>query len=164
MMIRVLDPVQDADKVLDLYCRAADYIWLETGRSPDASLVAEYFVDAPPGGDPATSLKLGLFEHDLLIGLADLAFGFPESHDAYVGRMMLAHEARGKGLGTQFLCYLEETARRRSATRLLLSVLETNLRGRSFWEREGFAHPVMIYPRVTIGKRSDAWIRLEKQL
>lgn len=162
-MIRALDPQTDASAVLDLYARAADYLDLESGRPPSPELVAEYFSDAPPKGDPATSLKLGLFEGGRLIGLADLAFGYPEPRDAYIGLLILAAEARGSGRGTRLLRYLEEAARARGATRLLLAVLEANPRARAFWEREGFGSP-KAFPPVTIGTRSHVRIRLEKPL
>lgn len=162
-MIRLLDPRMDAEAVLDLYRRAADYVDLESGRTPDAVMVAEYFTDAPPGGDPATSLKLGLFEERHLLGIADLAFGYPRERDAYLGLMLLAQEARGRGLGRLFLRHAEQAARDRGATRFLLAVLEANPRGRSFWESEGFGSP-RTYPPARIGERIHVRIRLHKRL
>lgn len=162
-MIRTLDPQTDGEAMLDLYRRTADYIDLESGRAPSRSLVEEFFADAPPGGDAATSLKLGLFEEGRLAGVADLAFGYPEPLDAYLGLLMLAPEARGQGLGRRFLRHAEDAARGRGATRLLLAVLEANLRGRAFWEREGFGSP-KAYPAVPVGNRTHVRIRLEKGL
>jgi GNAT superfamily N-acetyltransferase len=162
-MIRTLDPVADAEAVLDLYHRAADYLDLESGRTPDAATAQEYFTDAPPGGDPATSLKLGLFEEGRLMGIVDLAFGYPKERDAYIGLMLLAQEARGRGLGRAFLRHAEQAARERGATRLLLAVLEANPRGRAFWESEGFGTP-RVYPPTRIGKRTHVRVRLHKML
>jgi GNAT superfamily N-acetyltransferase len=161
--VRDLDPQQDGGLVLDLYHRSADSIELEFGRRPEATLVDEYFADAPPGGDAATSLKLGLFEGVCLIGIADLAYRFPEPGDAYLGRLMLAHEERGTGIGRQFLRYLEEAGRKRGARRLLLSVLDTNIPGRKFWDREGYGNPMSL-PPIAAGQRINRWIRLEKPL
>ncbi len=162
-MIRPLDPVADANAVLDLYRRAADYVAFESGREVGMDLVEEFFTDAPPGGDPATSLKLGFFEAGRLLGIVDLAFGYPEERDAYVGLLLLAGEARGRGVGRRFLRHLEEEARRRGARRLLLAVLEGNARGRAFWERERFGSP-LTYPPARIGERTHVRIRLEKPL
>ncbi len=162
-MIRTLDPRQDAEALLGLYRRAADYLDLESGRVPEASLVDEFFQDAPPGSDPSRSLKLGLWENGELQGAADLAFDYPEPLDAYLGLMLLARDARGRGLGRRFLAHVEEAARARGATRLLLAVLDANPRGRAFWEGQGFGRP-KAFPPVALGSRTHVRIRLEKPL
>jgi GNAT superfamily N-acetyltransferase len=162
-MIRPLDPRTDAEAVLDLYRRAADYVDFESGRTPGEAMVTEYFTDAPPGGDPATSLKLGLFEAGRLAGIVDLAFGYPGASDAYLGLMLLAREARGRGLGRTFLRHTEEAARERGATRLLLAVLEGNARGRAFWESHGFGTP-RVFPAAKIGERTHVRVQLHKLL
>ncbi len=160
-MIRPLDPGADQDAVLDLYARAADYLDLESGRTPEPGLAQEFFSDAPPGGDPSTSL--GLFGDGRLLGLADLAFGYPKPTDAYLGLMILAAEARGRGLGRAFLRHVEAAAQERGAVRLLLAVLEANPRGRAFWEGQGFRKP-KVFPATRIGARTHVRIRLEKPL
>ncbi len=162
-MIRALYPQADATAVLDLYRRAADYIEFESGRVPDLAMVQKFFVDAPPRGNPATSLKLGLFEEGRLVGLVDLAFGFPTVHDAYLGLMLLAPEARGRGLGRVFLRHVEDAARTRGATRLLLLVLDGNRRARAFWEGQGFGSP-RIFPPVEVGERTHVRVELRKML
>jgi GNAT superfamily N-acetyltransferase len=163
VVIRPLDPRSDAEAVLDLYRRAADYLDLESGRAPAMEVVEEYFADAPPGGDPATSLKLGFFEGGRLLGIVDLAFGYPRPQDAYLGLMILAPEARGRGLGPVFLRHVEAAARGRGATRLLLAVLDANPRARAFWEREGFGD-ARTCPPVPVGERTHVRIELRKSL
>jgi GNAT superfamily N-acetyltransferase len=162
-MIRALHPSADLPAILDLYNRAADYLDFESGLAPSRTMVEEYFADAPPGGDPATSLKIGLFEEGRLAGLADLAFGHPEPRDAYLGLMLFARDARGHGLGTTFLRHIEQAARARGATRLLLAVLERNTRGRAFWESHGFASP-RAFPPAKIGERVHVRVQLHKGL
>ncbi|TNC50130.1 GNAT family N-acetyltransferase [Rubellimicrobium rubrum] len=162
-MIRPLHPGTDQDAVLDLYARASDYLDLESGRVPTLAMVEEFFSDAPPGGNPSKSLKLGLFNEERLLGLADLAFGYPNPTDAYLGLMMLAADARGRGLGRIFLRHVEAAARERGAVRLLLAVLEANPRGRAFWEVQGFGAP-KVFAATRIGERTHVRIRLEKPL
>ena len=144
-IIRPLLARTHAEAVLTFYRRAADYVQLETGALPDMDLVEEFFADVPPGGDPARSLKLGLFLPQLpgegpqsLVGIADLGFGYPEARDAYLGLLLLAPEARGQHWGQRFLRHLRREAELRGARRLVLAVLADNPRGRAFWEREGF--------------------------
>lgn len=161
--VRPLSPATDRDRVADLYARAADYVVLEGGTPPTPAMADDFFADAPPGGDPAEGAKLGLFDGDALVGVADLAFGWPEARDAYLGVMILAPEARGRGLGAQFLRAVEEAARARHAPRLLLAVLDENPRARAFWECQGF-RVVKTFPPATIGARTHIRHRMEKRL
>jgi GNAT superfamily N-acetyltransferase len=134
--IRRLDQTADLDLVEDLYSRAADYWLLADRRAPDRQKALDFFTDTPPGGDPAASHRLGLFLDGVLVGVAELAFDFPEPGDPYLGLMILAPEARSLGLGRVLLAEVERRAR--PAPHLYLGVLEANPRGRAFWECNGF--------------------------
>lgn len=136
--ILALDARRDAVAAADLFARAADYIRLETGRPPTPATTADFFNKAPPGCAPASSLKFGQATGGRLISLADLAFGFPDSDDAYIGLLLLDPAWRGRGLGAALVAELARQARARGARRLLAGVLEANPAGRRFWEREGF--------------------------
>lgn len=160
MPIRPLDPVSDRTRVEAFFAASADYIRLERGEGPTPLVTDEYFTDAPPGCDPATSLRLGLFDRDL-IALADLAFGYPTPMDAYIGLMMVAPAARGTGAGTTLLRHLEQAARDRAMQNLYLGVLDANPRGRAFWEREGFTL-ALANRSITIGPKTQIAHRLGK--
>lgn len=138
-LIRTLDPQADFAAVEALYAEAAAF-WLMTDREPpDRAKVDEFFTDCPPGGDPALSHRLGFFQQDRLIGVAELGFGFPNPEDAYLGLMLFAPSARGCGYGRVFLAEVERLARARGCPRLLLAVLEENVSGWGFWLSQGFA-------------------------
>lgn len=162
--IRALDPARDAAAVRGLYDRAADYLELETGRPPDNSVAAAFFSDLPPNVYPSAAHKLGLFlDGGELAGIADLAFGFPEPDDAYIGLLLLDPARRGQGLGAVFLGHLVGLARRRGAPRLLLAVLDANPRGRAFWERHGF-RVTLTAPPARLGDRTQVRHRMERPL
>lgn len=138
-LIRRLDPQQDLAAVGALYQAAGDY-WLLARRRPHGpSDVAAFFTDGPPLCDPALSYRLGIFERADLVGVAELSFGFPAQGDAYLGLMLLAGPARGRGVGRAFLAHIEGLARQRGAARIYLGVLAENPRGRAFWHGQGFA-------------------------
>lgn len=139
-MIRPLDPETDLDAVEMLYTRAADYWLLADRKPPDRQKAMDFFTDTPPGCDPAASHRLGLFQ-DGLQGVAELSFGFPTAADAYLGLMILAPQARSQGLGRLLLAEVERRAA--PAPRIYLGVLDANLRGRAFWQTQGF-HPTGI--------------------
>lgn len=138
-LIRNLDPVADFDGVAGLYVAASDYWLLADWRPHGREKVVDFFSASPPGCDPLRSFRLGIFQDEVLAGVAELAFGFPAEGDAYLGEMILGRQARGRGLGRQFLIRVEDLARQRGARRLYLGVLEENPRGLAFWIREGFS-------------------------
>lgn len=162
-MIRDLDPTTDLAAVEALFRAAADYVDLETGLPVDGAQARDFFTDAPPGVDPATSLRLGLFEGDTLIGKVDVAFGYPQASDAYIGLMIFAPAARGSGNGARLLREVEARARLRGATRLLIAALEANVKGRAFWQREGFM-PEQVFPDRDYGTRRHTVHRMAKPL
>lgn len=137
-VIRPLDPVQDLDAVGALFTRAADYWLLAEGRAPDRAKANGFFIDCPTGSDITLSQHLGVFSDAVLIGVAELSFGFPSAQDAYLGLMILDPARRGQGIGPLLLARAERQARAAGALRLYLGVLEVNPRGRAFWQRMGF--------------------------
>ena len=139
MTVRSLDPTADRGLVSAVLAEAQDYYLLWKGRAPGPEETDGFFTDCPPGCDPAASCRLGLFDEGRLAGVAELSFGFPAPQDAYLGLMILAPWARGRGLGAGFLAHIEGLARSAGSSVLYLAVLEANPRGRAFWERSGFA-------------------------
>lgn len=139
LLIRPLNVQHDLASVRAFYGEASDYWFLADRRAPDAIKAAEFFTETPPGCDPATSQRLGLFpEGARMGGVAVLSFGFPTASDAYIDLMLLAPYLRGQGHGADVVRDLEGRARARGARGLYLAVLGANPRGWAFWEREGF--------------------------
>ncbi len=145
-LIRPLDPGAELPAVEALYQVAADF-WMLTDRSPpDAAATRSFFTSARHESDPARSQRLGLFVHATLCGVAELAFGFPEPNDGFPGLMLLAPDARGRGLGPALLQEVVARARAAGCPRLLLAVLQENPRARAFWGAAGV--PANRHPSV----------------
>ena len=161
--IRPLDPLADRAVVERFIAEAADYIRLERGEEPGPGMTNEFFAEAPPGCDPSASLRLGLFDGQRLIAIAEAAFGFPEPDDAYLGLMIVAPAARGAGGGARFLRHIEAAARAQGKQNLYLAVLDANPRGQAFWESQGFAVVLRDRP-VTMGRKTQTAKRLLKRL
>lgn len=128
----------DRPAVAAFYRAAPDYWLLAEGACDPERQAAEFFTDAPPGCDPTASDRLGLFVGDRLSGVAELSYGFPAAGDAYLGLMILGPWAQGAGHGRALLAELRTRARVRGAAQMFLGVLDSNPRGRAFWERQGF--------------------------
>lgn len=163
MTIRPLDPIADRPLVDALFREAEDYIRLERGEPPGPEVTDEFFTDTPPGCDGTASARLGLFQDGRLVALAEMAFGYPTATDAYLGLMVVTPAARGTGAGRRLLRHLEEVARSRAMARMFLAVLDSNPRGRTFWEREGFTL-ALANCAVTLGNRTHVAHRLGKPL
>lgn len=163
MLIRPLVPDTDRALVVAFFDSIADYIRLERDSAPDDEVISEFFNDAPPGCDPAQSLRLGLFEHSDLVALAEMGFGFPEPDNAYLGFLAVSATARGKGLGEILFRHLEAAARARGCRAICLAVLDANPRARAFWERQGFTLAVANRD-VTLGQKTQIAHRLRKPL
>ena len=159
-----LDRERHGEAVLEFFHRAADYALMERGQLPDATTVQDFFEDCPPGCDPDASLKLACLDSQgRILGIADMAFGFPERSDAYIGLLLMDPGIRAQGLGRRFLDHLVDEASRRRCRRMLVAVLDVNTRGCSFWEREGFVLEKTFEPR-DIGLKKHILHRLVRPL
>lgn len=69
---------------------------------------------------------LGLLEHN------------PGPDELYLDMIVVHPDARGKGVGRTMMAKAEEWAGRLGKTSLSLQVVDTNIRARSLYEREGF--------------------------
>lgn len=137
VLLEPLDPASDLGSVESVYRYAADYLAFESGLTP-AEAARAFFEERPPAGAEAP-LKFGVVGHDdELVAIGDLAFGYPERGDAYLGLLLLVPRARGRGLGPAILNEVKRLARARGASRLLIGVLDTNTRARAFWQQQGF--------------------------
>jgi len=163
MELRKLDPAKHATVVAGLLLRANDYVRLTEGVDAGPAQVAGFFKGVPPGCDLAQSVKVGLFDGTTLLGIADMAYGYPEAGDGYIGLMLFAPEARGRGLGKALLALLEEEARARGTERMFVGVVQANAPARAFWLREGFAPTRTVGP-VQVGSRTHLVDRMGKAL
>ena len=162
-MIRTLHQNTDTAAVTDLFQRAADYVLLESGQAPDASQTQSFFTEAPPGIDPATSLRLGYVLGGDLIAMAEIAFGFPNPDDAYIGLLLIDPAHRGKRIGQQMLAHIFTVAKHRAAARILIAVFEENSKGHRFWSKMGFAEEMRSQPKQ-IGLKTHIQIRMSRDL
>jgi GNAT superfamily N-acetyltransferase len=162
VVLAALDPADGFDAVEAVYREAADYLSLESGLTPEAAARA-FFDERPPTGDEMP-FKFGVLGNaGDLVAIGDLAFGYPERGDAYLGLLLLVPTARGQGLGPAIVDEVKRLARARGATRLLLGVLDVNERARVFWERQGFRWGKTSGPQV-FGERQHVVHRLELPL
>jgi GNAT superfamily N-acetyltransferase len=163
MELRKLDPARHAALVAGLFFKANDYVRLTEGVDAGPAQVAGFFKGVPPGCDIARSVKVGLFEGESLLGIADMAFGYPEAGDGYIGLMLFAPQARGQGFGKALLALLEEEARARNTERLFVGVVQANAPARVFWLREGFM-PLKTLGPVKVGATTHLVDRMGKSL
>lgn len=154
----------DALAVRSLYDRAADYVAMESGVAPNDGMVEDFFTDRPPGSDLTASRKLGAFlDGGTLAAIADMAFGYPQAGDAYIGLLLIDPACRSKGLGKMLFQHLAAMAGAEGAQRLLIAVLDDNRHGRAFWQRQGFLLE-QSFPPVTIGAKLHVRHRMQRLL
>jgi len=140
MQIIPLSYPVDIDRTRGVFDAATDYVFLEYGTAPDDAVVKAFFHERPDTVPAANCHHIGIEQGGDLVGLAGYLFGFPTPTDCYIGLMILDASVRGKGIGTQVVKHIVETARRQGATRLLIAVLDENPKGRAFWLAQGFRH------------------------
>ena len=143
MLIHSLNKDLDLGFVFKFYEEAPDYLESAEGQKPKLERIIGFFKDTPPNCDPNRSFRLELFLGSRLSRLTELSFGFPEISDSYLGFMMLGPWAQNVGVGLKFVKHVKRPARQAGAQKLFIAVLSINPKGRAFWERRLFYHPLL---------------------
>jgi len=121
----------DIDAVLVIEQRINEFPWTR-GNFVD-SLVSDY--------------SAWLLRHDEeILGYALLLLTLDEAQLLNIG---IAQERQRAGLGSRFMDYLMDEARRHGATRMFLEVRASNVSGRALYRRYGFAQ---------VGERRDYYL------
>ena len=119
-IIRDLIDPDDRPALRDFYNHTQDYIILETGLVPSDATIDELFQNAPPGGDPAECILLGLFDDQGAIqGVCEQSFGYPNPDSSYLGLLILSPELRGSGYGPILFERMKTTAIKKTAANYL---------------------------------------------
>jgi GNAT superfamily N-acetyltransferase len=88
----------------------------------------------PPGKDRSAK---HLFVIEDFAGVVDVVSGWPDPGTWLIGLLLLAPDARSRGLGREVVAQVDAWA---DAEKLRVAVLRTNPRGLDFWESVGFTH------------------------
>ena len=123
-----------------LALRCADFLRLVEGREPGPHEGRQVLTETPPSFPFADKCVLGVRAPDGLIGVADLLRGYPARAIWWIGLLLLAPDARGRGLGRQIVEALADWAFGEGAASLQLGVQIQNVAALRFWRREGFEH------------------------
>ena len=160
--LRYLRDPEDRENLRNFYAETQDYILLETGEPPSEATIDELFANAPPGQDPSSCVRLGLFDPEGQIkGTAEQSFGYPNPTSSYIGLVMLAPSLRRQKFGSTIFGALLENAKQRGSTEMFIAVLDANPRGRAFWENMGFEYELSTDP-ITSGSATHVRHRLRR--
>jgi GNAT superfamily N-acetyltransferase len=102
-----------------------------TARGAKASLA-----EALRGRD----LVLAAMDGDAIVGLAWAVMTRALDRSAYLRLLLVSEDYQSRGIGAALLARVERQARASRCRHLVLLVTKTNRRGRSFYERHGYAH------------------------
>jgi ribosomal protein S18 acetylase RimI-like enzyme len=87
--------------------------------------------------DPSAAVLLATAD-DIVIGYADVIVDPADAPAAFLNRIYIDADWRGRGLANHLLDAILDEAARRGATRLTLTVFERNSRAIAFYKKVGF--------------------------
>lgn len=155
-----LSPEQDRDveALQALLESAPDYSRRITGNDPRPSDSREVLEALPPGFDSRCKLDIGLWGEypDQLIGFADVLHGWPRSHVAHIGLLVVHAAHRGRGIGSQLHDGVVERAVHWGDVDVLrLGIVATNAAvAEPFWQALGYRPTGEVTPYVSGDVRS----------
>ena len=133
----ILDITSHKKIVADFIKNQSEYFLFQDHKLPEDDAAEELFTDLPPGSSPDDKTVLGFFCGDTLAGICDCVTGFPQHSTLMIGLLIISHEQRGQGLGSEALRQVEDYAPENIEI-LRIGVLEDNTSALGFWKRAGF--------------------------
>ena len=122
----------------ELLERCADFEVMVTGSPPDAHAAADLLVEVPPDHALRDKLVIGVWTDQGLTAVIDLLRDFPDPHAWYLGVLLVAPEARSRGLGAAIVAALRRWVVAQGGWTIRLIVQEQNPAALRFWSRQGF--------------------------
>jgi len=144
---------EDAATLFGLFCQAPEYSLLVEGKLPSIEDAKDELSALPPGKQLHDKCYGGYWANNTLVGCMDLIRAYPEPDIAYLGLLLFGNSHQGRGYGLVALSHISNLAQTWGCTKLRLAVIDKNIRGLRFWQREGF---VELYRKSTSEFTGDA--------
>ena len=122
----------------ELLERCADFEVMVTGSPPDAYAAVDLLAEVPPEHSLRDKMVVGVWTDQGLTAVIDLLRDFPDPHAWYLGLLLVAPEARGRGLGATVVAALRRWVVAQGGWTIRLIVQEQNPDAQRFWLRQGF--------------------------
>jgi GNAT superfamily N-acetyltransferase len=130
------DAVEELQVLLER-CEAFEI--LVTGHPPDPHAAEDLIVEVPPDHPLRDKLVIGVWTDQGLTAVIDLLRHFPQEQAWYLGLLLLAPEARGRGLGGRIVEALATWIAAEGGRSIRLAVQDHNPDALRFWAARGFA-------------------------
>lgn len=147
------DNPSDRKALQAVLASAPAYSLLVEGRLPPPSAADEMLAALPQGKTLSDKFVFAVAAGDEVLGCVDMIRGHPEPHIAFLGLLLFAETALGRGRGAVALRHVESVARSWGCSALRIAVIESNVRAIAFWQRQGFAE---LYRKEAAGFTAQA--------
>ena len=118
--------------------QAPDYYLTIQGKLPDPDAARRDLLEIPPGKSLRDKHSFLIFNPLKPAGVMDIVQGYPSGEIAFIGLLLFTEGNQSKGYGREALNFAKSLARSWNCSHIHISVISTNIRAQSFWQREGF--------------------------
>jgi ribosomal protein S18 acetylase RimI-like enzyme len=155
---------EDAGLLQSLYDRCADYTWIVEGKPVSPAAAQEEFQSIPPGKTLGDKFVFGLVDsHQELAGMLEGVQHYPDQGTWWIGLLLLAPSARGRGMGRKLVSGFTDFVRANGGTFIMLGVVEDNAPAYTFWQHLGFEPVRKTEPRQ-FGKKTQAVYMMRRDI
>lgn len=130
---------EDMAAMQNVYARCLDYMLLVDGHPADPHAVEEEFQSVPPGKSIEDKFVFGIADsRNGIVGLLDILRWYPDETTWWIDTLLFIPESRSKRVGEKVIQGFVDYARAGGARRIMLGVVEENIRAYKFWIKLGF--------------------------
>lgn len=170
MGVQILGP-QDASTLQSFYETNPEYFVLIEGTPPPPTAAEEDLSSRPPADMPwRERWFLGFLTENIpssgpapFVAVAEVVRDLMAQGVWHIGLLIVATEQWGSGLGGRIVEGLENWALQAGADWMRLGVVQANVRGLRFWQRQGY-HIVRQRENMAFGSRTHTVLVMAKGL
>jgi ribosomal protein S18 acetylase RimI-like enzyme len=128
----------DHERLATFCQRCTDFFQLVEGRPGGAEPASTILGPLPAHVASGKKHVFGFDRAGDMVAIAEILEGFPGANDWYVGLLLVAPDARGRGLGAELWGQLRDWIERQQGRVVRLIVQKQNPGAYAFWSRAGF--------------------------
>lgn len=129
---------QNCDQVFEIYDTNQDFFVLSNGSAATLESSMQDVDRIPPGFDINKKALLCIWREGKAVGILDLLQGYPNHSCIWIGLLLIHGALHGNGIGQDIVTAVLNASKIEGYKSVQLGVIEHNLEGMAFWQRQGF--------------------------
>jgi len=129
---------QNFQQVFEVYESNHEFFLLTQGKKATIEQSICDIDALPPNCDIDQKIYISIWEDGRAVGVLDLIMNYPEQSGLWIGLLLISSNLHGRKIGSRLVSAVLSAAKDVGHDFAQLGVIESNTKGISFWQKQGF--------------------------